>query len=104
MISPQVFSRKSGGAKASGRGGAARAPSASGLDDVFGFHPDEDEKEMEEDEDDEEMEEEAGSQGASQGAAAEKSGGGKKAAKAAAVGSGRDNAFAEARELARSPP
>ena len=45
MISPQVFSRKGGGAKASGRGGAARAPSASGLDDVFGFHP---EEEMEE--------------------------------------------------------
>ena len=71
MISLQVFSRKGGGAKASGRGGAARAPSASGLDDVFGFHPEEDEEEMEE------MEE---------------------------MDSGRDHAFAEARDLVRSPP
>ena len=68
MIPPQVFSRNGGGAKASSRGGAARAPSASGLDDVFGFHPEEEMEEMEE------------------------------------MGSGRDRAFAEARDLVRSPP
>ena len=71
MIPPQVFSRNGGGAEASSRGGAARAPSASGLDDVFGFHPEEDEEEMEEMED---------------------------------MGAGRGRAFAEARDLVRSPP